>query len=134
VVEKIWDFEVSKLFLWIFLRLGTLLGLFFINQGSNYEIMDCGLILENPRGFFAKLPGIINFGIIFVQKSRGLSPRAVDHIRPRSTMDWTWTAAPGSSGSRRDDALARRCSPVASEKGEGEVMNPLGTSPESGRR
>jgi hypothetical protein len=25
VVEKIWNFEVSRLFLWIFLRLGTLL-------------------------------------------------------------------------------------------------------------
>jgi hypothetical protein len=29
VVEKIWNFEVSGLFLWIFLRLGTFLKLFF---------------------------------------------------------------------------------------------------------
>jgi hypothetical protein len=28
-VEKIWNFEVSGLFLWIFLRLGTFLELFF---------------------------------------------------------------------------------------------------------
>jgi hypothetical protein len=28
VVENIWNFEVSGLFLWIFLRLGILLGLF----------------------------------------------------------------------------------------------------------
>jgi hypothetical protein len=29
VVEKIWNFEFSVLFLWIFLRLGTLLNFFF---------------------------------------------------------------------------------------------------------
>jgi hypothetical protein len=46
VVEKIWNFDVSGLFLWIFLRLETLLELFFKNKGSNYEIMDYGLILE----------------------------------------------------------------------------------------
>jgi hypothetical protein len=68
VVEKIWNFEVLGPFLWIYLWLGTLLELFFKNQGSNYEIMDCGLILEKPKGFFAKLPGIIDFGIIFVRK------------------------------------------------------------------
>jgi hypothetical protein len=33
-VEKIWNFEVSGLFLWIFLRLGTALELFFKHQGS----------------------------------------------------------------------------------------------------
>jgi hypothetical protein len=31
VVEKIGNFEVLRQFLWIFLRLGTLLGLFFKN-------------------------------------------------------------------------------------------------------
>jgi hypothetical protein len=65
-------------------RLGTLLELFFKNQGPNYEIMDCGLILEKPRGFFAKLLGIIDFGIIFVGKKswtrstgRGRCPASV---------------------------------------------------------
>jgi hypothetical protein len=40
----------------------------FVNQGSNCEIMDCGLILEKTMGFFAKLSGIIDFRIIFVRK------------------------------------------------------------------
>jgi hypothetical protein len=45
------------------------------------------------------------------------------------------TARGGSSPeSGRDGALARRSSLATTAKGEGEVMNPLGTSPRSGRR
>jgi hypothetical protein len=40
-----------------FLGLGALLELFFKNQGSNYEIMDCGLILEKPGGLGRKTTG-----------------------------------------------------------------------------
>jgi hypothetical protein len=47
VVEKIWNFEVSGLFLWIFLRLGTFLELFF-------KFLYCGLISKKWRGLFAK--------------------------------------------------------------------------------
>jgi hypothetical protein len=68
VVEKIRNFEVSSLCLWIFPRLGTLLELFFKNQGSNCEIIYCGLSLEKPKGFFAKLAGIIDFGNISIRK------------------------------------------------------------------
>jgi hypothetical protein len=57
------------------------LDLFFRNQGSNGKIMNCGLILEKLRGFFAKLPRIIDFGIICVRKkpwtrSTGYGPRS----------------------------------------------------------
>jgi hypothetical protein len=34
VVEKIWNFEVSGLFLWFFLRLGTFLEIFFQFRGG----------------------------------------------------------------------------------------------------
>jgi hypothetical protein len=74
--------------LWIFLRLGTLLELYFKKQGSNCEIMDCGLILEKLRGFFAKLPKIIDFGIIFVRKKAVDSVhRPWTYVRPRCTVD-----------------------------------------------
>jgi hypothetical protein len=78
-----------RLFLWIFLRLRTFLELFFKFQGPNCEIKDRGLIFEKPRGFFAKLLGIIDFRIIHVRKkmwtqSTGRGPHlALVHGGPR---------------------------------------------------
>jgi hypothetical protein len=73
------------LFSWVV----TLLELFFKNQGSNCEIMDCGLILEKHRGIFAKMLRIIDFRIIFKEKAVdsvhrlrttfGLGPRWIGH-------------------------------------------------------
>jgi hypothetical protein len=41
-VEKIWNFEVSGLFLWIFLRLGTFLELFFKFRGLTAKSWTTG--------------------------------------------------------------------------------------------
>jgi hypothetical protein len=74
-------------------------GIIFQKQGSNCEIMDCGLILEKPRGFFAKLSGIIDFRIIFVRKKpwtqstgRGPCPVSV-HGGPAMDSDNELTGA-----------------------------------------
>jgi hypothetical protein len=44
--------------------------------GPNYKIMDCGLILEKPRGPNAKCRNLEFSGIIFLKETRGPSPRA----------------------------------------------------------
>jgi hypothetical protein len=61
--------------------------------------LDRGLILGKLRGFFAKLPGIIDFGIIFVRKkswtrSTGRGPRpALVHGGSRTGPRWRLVGA-----------------------------------------
>jgi hypothetical protein len=56
--------------------------------GPNYKFLDCGLILEKPRGLNAKCLKLEFPGIIFLKETRGPSPRAVNRGgRARSTMD-----------------------------------------------
>jgi hypothetical protein len=37
----------------------------FKNQGSSWNFVDCGLILDKDQGFFAKGTGMFWFGFVF---------------------------------------------------------------------
>jgi hypothetical protein len=122
------------LFLWIFLRLETLSELFFKNKGSNYEIMDYRLILEKPRGFFAKQLGIIDFRIISVRKKpwiqstgRGPHPASVrDGLAMDGGIELT-EAQPRAS-------LVRKGATQGVGEGEGSARDPFRASLKVGRR
>jgi hypothetical protein len=77
------------------------------------------LIVEKPRGFFEKLLGIIDFGIIFLKKTRGPSPRARGPRRPG--LPWIvrgWAArAHRSLASVRSGAQGRQ--PRGGGRGDG---------------
>jgi hypothetical protein len=54
----------------------------------NCKFLDCGLILEKPRGLNAKCQKLEFPGIIFLKETRGPSPQVVNRAgRARSTMD-----------------------------------------------
>jgi hypothetical protein len=57
-------FEARDLFVNIFQILGPI-----------YKFLDCGLILEKPRGQNAKCPKLEFPRIIFLKETRGPSPR-----------------------------------------------------------
>jgi hypothetical protein len=42
--------------------------------GSDYKFLDCGLILEKPRGLSAKCLKLDFPGIVFLKETRGPSP------------------------------------------------------------
>jgi hypothetical protein len=68
VVEKIWNFEVWGLFLWIFLRLETFLE-FFLIPGPSCKIRDYGLILKKLRGLSVKCQKFKFPKIIFLKEN-----------------------------------------------------------------
>jgi hypothetical protein len=116
--------------LWIFLRLRTFLKLFFKFQGPTCEIRDCGFIFEKPRGFFAKLPGIIDFGIILPKKTRGQRPTSVHGGSRQCGRERIGMPA----GACRTGATTRRRLPRGAEEGEGDVAVLGVPSPEMGRQ
>jgi hypothetical protein len=51
-----------------------LFGIIFQIPGSDCKFLDCGLILEKPRGLNAKYPKLDFPGIVFLKETRGPSP------------------------------------------------------------
>jgi hypothetical protein len=59
--------------------------------GPNYKFLDCGLILEKPRGLSAKCSKLEFSGISFLKETCGPSPRVVNRAGcARSTADRRW--------------------------------------------
>jgi hypothetical protein len=85
------------------------------------------------KGLSAKYQKMEFPGIIFARKSLGLGPRAVDHARPRSTMDRPWTAAP-SSASGRSGVQGHGPRGGRGGVGRGELGGPLTGAREAVRR
>jgi hypothetical protein len=94
-------------------------GITFQISGPNRKIRDCGLIFEKPRGFFVKLPGIIDFRIIFLKKTRGPSPRVRGPRQPGPpwTVRGRVARAHWSLASGRSDAQGRQ--PRGRGRGDG---------------
>jgi hypothetical protein len=79
--------------------------------GPNCKFLDCGLILEKPRGINAKCPKLEFPGIIFLKETRGPSPRVVNRAeRMRSTVD---RRQRGRKASKRGGALTGVRPPAA---------------------
>jgi hypothetical protein len=62
--------------------------IFLISRGVVWKFVECGIIMDKDRGFFAKLCGFSWFWIIFEWKKRMDSVhRMVDRVGPWSTVD-----------------------------------------------
>jgi hypothetical protein len=109
-------------------------GIIFQKPGSNCEIMDCRLVLEKPRGFFSKLPGIVDFRIIFVRKKSWTRSTG---RRPRPASVHGGPAKDGGTeliGTRPPAAVVRKVAGQGAGEGEESAGDPLRASPKVMRR
>jgi hypothetical protein len=97
VVAKIWMFKLCLFceflaILWIFLRRGTSLEIFFKNHGSDCETSGLWVDYLKVQGPFCKISKLNrNTKLFLYRKSCGVGPRAVDHGRvARSTVNRWW--------------------------------------------
>jgi hypothetical protein len=138
VVEKIRNFEVLGLFLWIFLRLGTFFGIIFQIPGAFMKIYGLRVDIQEVQGPFCNVVEIKEFlNLIYNGKFRGPSPRCGGPTT-RSVPRWTAGGADTGHGGalpargRQELGLAGAHWRGATGRG-GDTRNLIGCSPRRGR-
>jgi hypothetical protein len=97
--------------------------------GSDCKFLDCGLILEKPRGLNAKCLKLDFLGIVFLKETRGPSPRLRGPPEPQSTVDRPCTAAPSSPELRPPAAPVSTAAGQGAGEGEWGAGSAVGGSP-----
>jgi hypothetical protein len=101
-----------------------LFGIIFQIPGSDCKFLDCGLILEKPRGLSAKCPKLNFSGIVFLKETRGPSARVRGPRRPGPPWTGGHCHAQELTGARPPAAPV----PESSDRGAGERKGGLANS------